>query len=182
MALPDDVDYSDKNVRVYTRGLRTTVAALEAAGVDAQDMKDVFRKAANVVYHRIQPPVLTGRLKKSMRVGVLKNKATIKLGGVKVPYAARIEYGAALNSSGKRAFSGSGKDRTQTSHIARRIEGHFFVREGVRQARHEALNTIVDGLTDLFHKHNLGDPPIKITGYVVKSNSRAYSTDSKYLS
>jgi hypothetical protein len=168
MALPDDVDYSDKNVRVFTRGLRTTVAALEAAGADAQDMKEVFRKAANVVYHRVQPPVLTGRLKKSMRVGVLKNKATIKLGGAKVPYAARIEYGVNLHH--------------KTSSKTTKIPGHFFLREAVRQGRHQALTTIVEGLTELFHKHGLGDPPVKITGYIVKSNSKAYSTDSKYLS
>lgn len=184
MGLPRDVDYSDKNVRVYTRGLRQTVAALEAAGVDAQDMKAVFRKATSIAEKRIASgiPVRTGRLKASMRPSISRNRATIKLGRASVPYAARLEYGAALTSKGTRAFTGSGKDRVQSGDIKTRIPGHFFVREGIRKARHQVLTTIVDGLTDLFHKHNLGDPPIKITGYIVKSNSKAYSTDSKYLS
>lgn len=180
MALPDDVDYSDKNVRVFTRGLRATVTALEQAGVDAQDMKAVFRKATSIAEARISSgiPVRTGRLKASMRPSISRNRATIKLGRASVPYAARLEYGANLTSKGTLAKKGNevfGETKTK-------IPGHFFVREGIRKARHQVLTTIVDGLTDLFHKHNLGDPPIKITGYIVKSNSKAYSTDSKYLS
>lgn len=180
MALPNDVDYSDRNVRVFTRGLRATVTALEQAGVDAQDMKAVFRKATSIAEARIRSgiPVRTGRLRNSMRPGISRNRATIKLGRVSVPYAARLEYGANLTSKGTLAKKGNetfGETKTK-------IPGHFFVREGIRKARHQVLTTIVDGLTDLFHKHNLGDPPIKITGYIVKSNSAAYSEQSKYLS
>jgi hypothetical protein len=184
MALPDDVDYSDKNVRVYTRGLRATVTALEAAGVDAQDMKNVFRQAGNIAQRKTEQliPVRTGKLRSTVRMAILKNKASIRVGRATVPYAARIEFGAALTSQGKRAYEGLGKNRVKTGDITRRIPGHFFLREAIRQSRHQALTTIVKGLTDLFHKHNLGDPPITISGYIVRSNSKAYSTDSKYLS
>ena len=180
MALPADVDYSDKNVRVYTRGLRATVTALEAAGVDAQDMKTVFRQAGEISLRRTEQliPVRSGKLRSTVRMSILKNKASIRIGRSTVPYAARIEFGANLTKAGTIAKKG----KEIMGETARKIPGHFFLREAIRQTRHQALTTIVKGLTDLFHKHNLGDPPITISGYIVRSNSKAYSKDSKYLS
>ena len=172
MALPADVDYSDKNVRVFTRGLRQTCKALEEAGVDAQDMKSVFASAGRVVMRHVHYPIKTGRLQQSVRLGVYKNKATVKAGRKAVPYAARIEYGAYLN------LKDGGRSR---------IEGHLVLREAVRRGRHEALTTIQSGLAKLCKDNNV-PCQVKLTGYVVtrmgkngKPNA-AYSSDSKYTS
>lgn len=157
---------------MFTRGLRKTCAALEEAGVDAQDMREVFASAGRVVMKHIHYPVKTGALQRSERLGVYKNKATIKAGRKAVPYAARIEYGAYLH--------------LKNGGISR-IEGHLVLREAVRRGRHEALTTIQHGLAKLCRQHNV-PCQVELTGYIVTRmgkngmKNRAYSSDSQYLS
>jgi hypothetical protein len=172
MALPADVNYSDKNVRVFTRGLRATVKALEEAGADAQDMKEVFASAGRVVLRKVHYPIRTSRLQASVRLGTYKNKATIKAGRKAVPYAARIEYGAYLTL----------KDGSKS-----RIQGHLVLREAVRRGKHEALTTIQHGVEKLCRQHNV-PCQVKLTRYVVTRIGKngmpnaAYSSDSQYTS
>jgi hypothetical protein len=142
--LPGDVDYSDSNVRVFTRGIRQTVQALEAAGVDTQDLKDVMRRIGEPVLRSVRPPVRSGRLLASMRLSPTKQAVRIRLGGARVPYAPRIEFGL-------RKFQ---------------QEGHHFLFSAVQAQRGPTIRRMVDELTKLMHKHDLGDPPIKVTGYV----------------
>lgn len=150
MPIPDLV-YSDPNLRVYVRGLRETVKALEQAGADAQDLKDVFIKAGNIVLRATKVPQRTGKLAASLRITKAKNRAGIKAGGARVPYATAISFGRYFPTTGTRT------------------KGTFFFKEAIRNKRGQVLQTIVGGLEKLFKKHNLGDPPIQITSYTVKN-------------
>lgn len=149
MPIPDLV-YSDPNLRVYVRGVRETVKALEQAGADAQDLKDVFIKAGNIVQRATKVPQRTGKLAASIRITKAKNRAGIKAGGARVPYAVAISFGRYFPTTGTR------------------IPGTYFFREAIRAKRGQVLQTIVGGLEKLFKKYDLGDPPIRITSYTVK--------------
>lgn len=166
-----DVDFSNPNVKVFTRGLKQTVKALEAAGVDAQDMKSVFERAGQVVYRAVEPPVKSGKLAASIRVTKAKNKAAIKAGGARVPYAARVHFGdATVLENGKRVAVKRGvHTKADFSKSGIRHKGNPFFLRAVKEKRQEVLTIIIDGLTDLFKKHDLGDPPIRVTSYVPKS-------------
>ena len=144
MALPSDVDYSDKNVRVFTRGIRSTVQALEAAGVDTQDLKDVMRRVGEPVMRHIRPPVRSGRLLASLRLSPTKQAVRIRLGGARVPYAPRIEFGL-------RKFQ---------------QDGHHFLFSAVKAEQGPTIKRLEDELRALCKKHDLGEPELKVTGYV----------------
>ena len=146
-----DVNYSDGNVRVFTRGIRQTVKALEAAGTDIQDIKDAMRRVGKIVEKDVHAPVgATGKLRDSVRLSATKSASKIRAGGVKVPYAARIEYGVYLHLK-----EGGTK----------RIAGHFFFREAIRRKRGEVIDQLKQELSKLMAKHDLGDPPIRINSY-----------------
>jgi hypothetical protein len=150
MPVPELV-YSDPNLRVYVRGIRETVRALEAAGADAQDLKDVFTRAGNIVLRAAKVPQRTGKLAQSLRITKTKNRSGIRAGGARVPYAPVNHFGRYFPTTGTR------------------LEGSFFFKNAIREKRGEVLKTMVAGLERLFKKHNLGDPPIRITSYTVKN-------------
>ena len=146
MPIPELV-YSDPNVRVYVRGLRETVRALEQAGASAQDMKSVFERAGTVVLRATKVPERTGKLARSLRITKSKNRSSIRAGGARVPYASANHFGRYFPTTGTR------------------LEGTFFLRNAIRAKRGQVLHIIVDGLEKLFKKYDLGKPPIRITGY-----------------
>lgn len=148
MPIPELV-YSDPNVRVYVRGLRETVRALEQAGASAQDMKSVFERAGAVVQRSAKVPERTGKLARSVRLTKAKNKTSIRAGGARVPYAA-------ANHFGRNYPNGT------------RTEGTFFFKNAIQAKRGQVLRIIVDGLEKLFRKYDLGKPPIRITGYTAQ--------------
>ncbi len=148
MALADDVDYSDPNVRVFTRGIRQTVQALEAAGVDTTDLKDVMRRVGEPVMRAIRPPVRTGRLLSTMRLAPTKQAVRIRLGGSRAVYAPRIEFGL-------RKFH---------------QEGAHFLFSAVKKETPGTIRRLESELGKLMRKHNLGDPPIKVSGYIRNVN------------
>lgn len=143
MALPTDVNYSDPNVRVFTRGIRQTVNALEAAGVDTQDLKDVMRRVGEPVMRHIRPPVRTGKLLASMRLSPTKQAVRIRLGGARVPYAPRIEFGL-------RKFQ---------------QDGHHFLFSAVKTQAGPTIKRLENELRALCLKHDLGEPALRVTGY-----------------
>ena len=146
MPIPELV-YSDPNLRVYVRGVRETVRALEQAGAEAQDIKAVFERAGMVVLRAVKVPQKTGKLERSLRITKAKNRSAIKVGGARVPYAVANHFGRYFPSTGTR------------------VQGTFFMREAIRQKRGQVLQIIVGGLEKLFKKYDLGDPPIRITSY-----------------
>ena len=143
MALPDDVNYSDPNVRVFTRGIRQTVQALEAAGVDTQDLKDVMRRLGEPVMRSVRPPVRSGRLFSTMRLAPTKQAVRIRIGGARAVYAPRIEFGL-------RKFN---------------QDGHHFLFSAVQRQAGPTIKRLESELRALCRKHNLGEPALKVTGY-----------------
>jgi hypothetical protein len=80
---------------IYVEGLRETSRALEKAGVDVEDLKDVMGAIATEASNTLAPllPRHTGRLAGSTRPNRAKGKAVVTIGGARVPYAAPILYG-----------------------------------------------------------------------------------------
>lgn len=144
MALSSDVDYSSENVRVFTRGIRQTVQALEAAGVDTQDLKDVMRRVGEPVMRAIHPPVRSGRLLSTLRLSPTKHAVRIRLGGSRAVYAPRIEFGL-------RKFH---------------QEGAHFLFSAVKKETPGTIRRLESELRALCRKHDLGEPALKVTGYV----------------
>lgn len=149
MPIPELV-YSDPNVKVYVRGIRETVRALEAAGAQAQDLKNIFERAGAVVERAAKVPERTGRLERSVRITKTKNRAAIRAGGKRVPYAVANHYGRYFPTTGTR------------------VEGSFFFKKAIQEKRGQVLNIIVSGLEKLFKKYDLGNPPIKVTSFRTK--------------
>lgn len=79
----------------YVDGLRETVAALERVGVDAADLKTVFTAIGDMVREDAArlAPRQTGRLAASLKPTRTKNKAAVRAGSARVPYAGAINYG-----------------------------------------------------------------------------------------
>jgi len=149
MPIPELV-YSDPNVKVYVRGIRETVRALENAGAEAQDLKAIFERAGAVVQRAAKVPERTGKLDRSVRITKTKNRAAIRAGGARVPYAVANHFGRYFPTTGTR------------------VEGSFFFKDAIRQKRGQVLQIIVGGLEKLFKKYDLGDPPIKVTSFRTK--------------
>lgn len=81
---------------VHVVGLRETTRALERAGVDVNELKDVMAKVsteAAQVMAGFTPVGRTGRLRASVRGNRAKGKAVVAIGGARVPYAGAINYG-----------------------------------------------------------------------------------------
>lgn len=146
MPIPELV-YSDPNVKVYVRGIRETVRALENAGAQAQDLKDIFEKAGAVVERAAKVPERTGKLERSVRITKTKNRAAIRAGGRRVPYAVANHFGRYFPTTGTR------------------VEGTFFFKNAIQEKRGQVLKIIVNGLEKLFKKYDLGNPPITISSY-----------------
>lgn len=80
---------------VQVQGLNETVRALQRAGADVADLKEVFAgiaaEAARIAASFA--PVRTGRLRATIRGNRAKNKAVVMAGRARVPYAGAINYG-----------------------------------------------------------------------------------------
>lgn len=76
-------------------GLNRLVRSLQAAGVEIGDLKAAFSRistqAADLAAR--YAPRNSGKLRASIRGDKAKNKATVRAGGRKVPYAGAINYG-----------------------------------------------------------------------------------------
>lgn len=88
-----DGEYGSGNGRVSVKGLSKSLRALERAGADAQDMKDLMHEIGMIVVRASNPPTLSGALGGTLRAGRGKTKAVIRAGGARAPYAGVIEYG-----------------------------------------------------------------------------------------
>lgn len=87
---------------VYIEGLRETSRALEAAGVEVDELKDVMGSIAAEAADTMRGfiPEKSGRAKNSIRPNRAKGAAIVTLGGARVPYINVLRYGwAARNIS-----------------------------------------------------------------------------------
>lgn len=120
-------------VRVKVVGLRKTVRALEKAGADTQDMRELMHSIGNIVVKGANPPQLTGRLGNTIRAGRGKTKAVVRAGGARAPYAGVIEYGWP----------------------ARNIEATHYLTESLQNNRAEALDALDSGIGEILRKNDL---------------------------
>lgn len=80
---------------VYISGLREITRAMEKAGVDVEELKDVMGRIATRATNVMQPyiPSKTGALRASARGNRAKGKAVVTIGKARTPYAAPIQWG-----------------------------------------------------------------------------------------
>lgn len=133
MAKTQDVVERYRGVSVRTTGLAKTARALEKAGADSTDMKQLMHDIGMLIVTASQPPVLTGRLKASIRAGRGKTKAVVRAGGANVPYAPVIHYGWA----------------------ARNIEPQPYLLIALERERGDVFQKLDDGITAILRKNNL---------------------------
>lgn len=76
-------------------GFNKTVRALDRAGAETQDMKDLMHSLGSLVVKTARPltPHKTGRLAGSIRSGRGKTKAVVTAGRKSIPYAGVQHYG-----------------------------------------------------------------------------------------
>lgn len=136
----DDIDFSSGGFTLRVEGLRKFARDMNAAGVDAEDIKDVMWSAGNIVARRATwlAPNRTGKLRNDMRVSRAKTKASVKVGGARVPYARFIYFGKYNESKGGLYQ----KDNP-------------FIYEALSQTRGEVLRTIEDGIEDILVRNDL---------------------------
>lgn len=80
---------------VYIQGLREVTRAMERAGVDVEELKDVMGGIAAEGARVMEgfAPRRSGALKASIRGNRAKGKAVVTMGKARVPYAAPIQWG-----------------------------------------------------------------------------------------
>jgi len=120
-------------VSIRTEGFAKCVRAMEKAGADSQDMKQLMYDIGMLVVRASLPPVLTGRLQSSIRAGRGKTKAVIRAGGQRVPYAPIIHYG----------------------YSTRGIEPQPFLLDALQRKKGDAFNKLDEGITSILRKNNL---------------------------
>jgi hypothetical protein len=81
--------------RVRVEGAKEVRRALDAMGADLSDLTDLNRKAAGIVAEAAQDiaPVLTGRLRGSIRVRAAKSKGWVYAGKKALPYVGPVHFG-----------------------------------------------------------------------------------------
>ncbi|WP_062208843.1 hypothetical protein [Demequina oxidasica] len=80
---------------VEVEGMRKALREMEKLGVDVEDMKDVFSGIATEAARVMEglAPSKSGALRASIRGNRAKNKAVVRIGKARVPYAGPINYG-----------------------------------------------------------------------------------------
>lgn len=120
---------------IRVEGLKQTVRSLERLGVETQDLKAGFKKAGNVVVDESRGlvPVLSGKLLNTIRASNTKNKAIVRAGGARVPYAGVIHWGWPGHN----------------------IEPNEFLVEGLANKQEQVLTVIEQELDALIKRLNL---------------------------
>lgn len=109
-------------------GLQRTIRALQALGVDLEDLKDTMAEIAQEAKEiaASEAPDRSGALRASIRGNRAKSKAVVSAGGARVPYAGAINYGWR----------------------ARGIKGVGFMQEADRVIGPRALQMLEAGIND----------------------------------
>lgn len=138
--MAENLDIVNGDVRIRVTGLRELVRNMEKAGVEAQDIKEIMFGAGEIVAKRAATlaPVRTGRLVGNIRVGKAKNKASIKVGSARVPYARFVYFGK--DNPAKGGFY---------------AKANPFIFNAVREKRAEVFKEIQIGVQKLLEKNDL---------------------------
>lgn len=131
-------------------GLNGAIRALRSLGVEAGDLKAPFAAVASEARDVMAGFVdsRSGALARSLRGNRATNKAIVRGGGARVPYAGAVQWGW-----------GRGNAEFKTGRFAGGIKGsfagqHFFEKtDAVMEPRAERL--IVEGLEDLISRYGL---------------------------
>lgn len=88
---------------IQITGLKQTVRSLEKFGVEVSDLKAAFKKVAGAVADDSRGLInnRSGALAGSIRTGNSKNKAIVRAGSGRVPYAGVINFGGYHNIEGQ---------------------------------------------------------------------------------
>jgi HK97 gp10 family phage protein len=81
---------------IKVKGLRSSIKALQAIGVDAKDIKSAGNEAGEIVAReaRTLVPVRTGALRNTIRTSKALNRVSVSAGNnSRVPYANPIHWG-----------------------------------------------------------------------------------------
>lgn len=128
-----DFQVTNGPVSFRVKGLRKTVRALEKAGADATDMRNLMHEIGMVVVRDVNAPVLTGTLDSTIRAGRGKTKAVVRAGGRKAPYAGVQEYGNPYTD----------------------LPAQRYLNDALDSNRTEVFDTLDDGIRDILHKNDL---------------------------
>lgn len=120
---------------VQVNGLKETIRSLKRFGVEVKDLKAAFKRIGDKVATdaRTLAPSTSGRLAGSVRAAQQQNKAVIRAGGAKVPYAGVIHYGWP----------------------ARNIEPHPFLTDAISDNRTTSIQMLEQELGSLIRKLDL---------------------------
>lgn len=140
MALAEDLDLTNGDVRVRVTGLRKLVRDMSSAGVAAEDIKEIMFEAGDIVTRRAVQlaPARTGALKGNIRTSKAKTKASIKVGSARVPYA-RFVYFGRYNASKGGLYQ----------------KANPFIYDALKEKRPQVFNKIELGISDLLKKNDL---------------------------
>lgn len=102
---------------VTVKGLNGVIRKMTKMGVSVQDLKTAFRKVSDNVKSEAQGRVnsRSGDLASSIRSGQAKNKAIVRAGSAKVPYAGVINYGGYNGISAQEFLTGAAADKRSES-------------------------------------------------------------------
>lgn len=116
-------------------GLRKTLKAMEAAGTDAENLKDLMHAVGEIVVSSARPiaPVKTGALEGTIRAGRGKTKAVVRAGRAAVPYAGPIHYGWPAHN----------------------ITGQPFLTDALQAERSQVFEQLEQGIDSLLRKEHL---------------------------
>lgn len=106
---------SRSGVRIV--GLKEAIRDLERAGVELSDLKAAFKRIGQNVADDAKTNVnsQSGRLAASIRPSNTKNKAVVRAGSARVPYAGVIEYGGYNNIGEQMNLNDAVEDNQQSS-------------------------------------------------------------------
>lgn len=117
--------------------MRETIRSLEKFGVEVNDLKAAFKRIGSMVASDAQSlaPHLSGTLAGSIRPSNTKNKAVIRAGGARIPYAGVQNYGWPRHN----------------------IEGTHFMQTAVERNQGKAVNMMDEELSSLIRRLDLND-------------------------
>lgn len=138
--MAENLDISNGDYRIRVTGLRELVRNMERAGVEAQDIKEIMFGAGEIVAKRAEQlaPVRTGRLVGNIRVGKAKNKASIKVGSARVPYARFVYFGKYDQAKG-----------------GLYAKANPFIFDALKEKRQQVFDKIEVGIQNLLEKNDL---------------------------
>ena len=111
------------------------VRVLQKFGVEAADLKEVFRSIGEQVASkaRARVPKRSGKLASVIKPTNTKNKAAVRVGSKRVPYAGVIEYGWARKG----------------------ITARSYLRQAINSEQAQAIKMMEEGLGELIKRLDL---------------------------